>query len=46
MGPAGGKRSAALLLQRLLDAGLSRWEPDPLGALARIEAEATREARP
>lgn len=26
------------LLQRLLAAGLSRWEPDPAGALARIEA--------
>jgi hypothetical protein len=39
MGPKGGKRSAALLLQRMLAAGLSKFEPDPIGALARVEAE-------
>lgn len=30
---------AAMLLRRLLDAGLSRYEPDPIGALAAIEAK-------
>ena len=29
-----GHAKAAVLLKRLLDAGLSRFEPDPLGALA------------
>ena len=29
----GGDYEAAKLLQRLLDAGLSRYEPDPVGAL-------------
>lgn len=33
-----GHADAAVLLQRLLDAGLSRWEPDPLQALAQAEA--------
>ena len=28
---------AVALLKRLLDAGLSRWEPDPIGALAKVE---------
>ena len=32
-----GLRAAAQLLKRMLDAGLSRFEPDPLGALARVE---------
>jgi hypothetical protein len=35
-----GNYAAAKLLQRLLDAGLSRFEPDPLGALARAKAGA------
>jgi hypothetical protein len=39
-GDHGGQRAAAELLKRLLDAGLSRYEPDPLGALAAIEARA------
>jgi hypothetical protein len=34
-----GRAAAAELLRRLLAAGLSRYEPDPLRALARIEAE-------
>jgi hypothetical protein len=41
--PAGDQRGdhrAAALLQRLLDAGLSRYEPAPLLALARVEHEA------
>jgi hypothetical protein len=33
----GGDYAAAKLLQRLLDAGLSRYEPDPLGALERAK---------
>ena len=33
-----GHLDGAALLQRLLDAGLSRWEPDPLQALAKVEA--------
>jgi hypothetical protein len=33
-----GHADAAVLLKRLLDAGLSRWEPDPVGALSAIEA--------
>ncbi|MGO4506018.1 hypothetical protein AB4Z51_03290 [Bradyrhizobium sp. 2TAF36] len=28
---------SARLLRRLIDGGLSRYEPDPLGALARVE---------
>jgi hypothetical protein len=28
-------RNASLILERLLSAGLSRYEPDPIGALAR-----------
>jgi hypothetical protein len=32
-----GWRAAALLLQRMLDAGVSRWHPDPLAALAEAE---------
>ena len=35
-----GHVGGALLLKRLLDAGLSRYEPDPLGALSAIEARA------
>ena len=35
-------RESAELLRRLLDAGLSRFEPDPLGAIE--EAEAKRRA--
>jgi hypothetical protein len=33
-----GHADAAVLLKRLLACGLSRYEPDPLGALAAIEA--------
>jgi hypothetical protein len=36
-----GRREAGELVQRLLAAGLSRDEPDPLGALARVEATAS-----
>src|SRR5262245_6861821 len=36
----GGRYAAALLTQRLLRAGLSRFEPDPVAALA--QAESTR----
>jgi hypothetical protein len=32
-------RHASLTLERLLNAQLSRWEPDPPAALARIECE-------
>jgi hypothetical protein len=32
-----GRRTAARLLKRLLDAGLSRFEPDPIAALAAAE---------
>jgi len=39
MGEIGGRAAARSLLQRLLDNKLSRYEPDPLAALARIEAE-------
>ena len=35
-------RESAELLRRLLDAGLSRFEPDPLGAIE--EAEGKRRA--
>jgi hypothetical protein len=34
-----GERPAAELLKRLLDAGLSPFEPDPVAALARAEAK-------
>jgi hypothetical protein len=36
----GGDYAAAKLLQRLLDAGLSRFEPDPIGALERTKPAA------
>jgi hypothetical protein len=36
--PGAGRAAAAQLLKRLLDAGLSRWEPDPIAALERVEA--------
>ncbi len=39
-----GRREAGEIVQRLLAAGLSRYEFDPLGALARREAERTRRA--
>ncbi len=35
-GPVMGRAAAAELLRRLLAAGLSRYEPDPIGALARV----------
>jgi hypothetical protein len=40
-GPVMGRAAAAELLLRLLAAGLSRYEPDPLGALERVEAAAS-----
>jgi hypothetical protein len=35
-------REAAELLQRLLRADLSRFEPDPIGALERVERQAAK----
>lgn len=35
-----GHADAAKLLRKLLDAGLSRYEPDPVAALAKVEARA------
>ncbi len=32
-----GERESAELLRRLLDAGLSKYEPDPIGAIAEAE---------
>jgi hypothetical protein len=43
-GPVMGRAAAAELLRRLLAAGLSRYEPDPVNALARVEAERARHA--
>ena len=45
-GPDGvcGDFEAARLLRRLLDAGLSRFEPDPLGALAKKKTAAKASA--
>jgi hypothetical protein len=40
-GPMMGRAAAAALLRRLLAAGLSRFEPSPLDALERVEAERT-----
>lgn len=34
-----GRRESAEVLKRLFDAGLSRYEPSPLQALQRVEAE-------
>jgi hypothetical protein len=42
-GDASGRREAGEVLRRLLDAGLSRFEPNPLQALERAEAEAKRQ---
>jgi hypothetical protein len=39
-GPVMGRAAAAELLRRLLAAGLSRYEPNPLEALERVEATA------
>jgi hypothetical protein len=33
-----GRREAGEMLKRLLEAGLSRYEPDPVAAIARAEA--------
>jgi hypothetical protein len=41
-----GHADAAVLLKRLLDNNLSRWEPDPIGALQAIEARAHGELPP
>ena len=43
-GPVMGRAAAAELLRRLLAAGLSRYEPDPVNALARVQAERARRA--
>ena len=43
-GPVMGRAAAAELLRRLLAAGFSRYEPDPVNALARVEAERARHA--
>jgi hypothetical protein len=37
--PGAGRAEAAALLQRLLAAGLSRFEPNPIAALARLAAK-------
>ena len=37
--PQRGYRAAALLLQRMLDAGVSRWHPDPVAACEAAEAK-------
>ncbi|MDN3274752.1 hypothetical protein QWJ07_10885 [Frankia sp. RB7] len=44
-GDVSGRRESAELKQRLIDAGLSIFEPDPLAALARVEAEQRQGAR-
>ena len=44
-GDASGRRECAELRKRLRDAGLSVFEPDPIAALARIEAEQVHAAR-
>jgi hypothetical protein len=36
-GPIFGRRAAAELLRRMLAAGLSRYEPDPIAALEAAE---------
>jgi hypothetical protein len=38
-GPVMGRAAAAELLRRMLAAGLSRYEPDPIAALEAAEAE-------
>ena len=43
-GPS-GEREAGEVLKRLLDAGLSMYEPDPIAALARVKAEQRRAAK-
>lgn len=40
------ERESAELLKRMLHAGLSRYEPDPAAALARVEAEQRQRATP
>jgi hypothetical protein len=40
-----GAPEAVELLERLLIAGLSKWEPDPLAALAEVEATPPPAAR-
>jgi hypothetical protein len=37
-----GERESAEWLRRLLDAGLSRFEPDPLAAIERVEAKPSK----
>jgi hypothetical protein len=41
-GDVSGRRESAELLQRLLDANLSPFEPDPIRALAEAERRASR----
>jgi hypothetical protein len=36
-GPIMGRRAAASLLRRMLAPGISRYHPDPLGALAKLK---------
>jgi hypothetical protein len=44
-GDASGRRESAELLQRLLRANLSPFEPDPLAALKRVEAAKNQPAK-
>jgi len=45
LGDASGRRESAELLKRLLDANLSRFEPDPIAALERAEAAEAKKRR-
>jgi hypothetical protein len=45
-GPVMGRAAAAELLRRLLEAKLSRFEPDPINAIARVEAERAAKSAP
>ena len=44
-GDVSGRRESAELKKRLIDAGLSIFEPDPLAALERVEAEQRQTAK-
>jgi hypothetical protein len=44
-GDTSGRRESAELLRRLTDAGLSRFEPDPIAALERAEAKQRQAAK-
>src|SRR5512133_4092704 len=41
-----GEAEAIALCRRLVAAGLSRWEPDPVAALAAVESSRQREVLP